>query len=329
MPEVTPRHKVTTPSEFEEPYFESAQAESLGWDAATYANAENSQLQFLGGGLVGWDADGGGSPNQGVLFWTENIQISAFTDPFEATIQGPASIELEETEVLYFVMPRLMKADTPVQLFRSNRIFLEGTRLHDLRLFAARVNNVVYFYNGKSLKDGDQGVLFAGGLLNLATNPLHTHHPSLLIEPGAIGVTALDLLMTSPDLDRVELYRNGQLLSAPDDYTLNIATGIATLTDATANIQERFVALRTCIDTVSSTTDHDHLAPLVIEPLPAISMLDMLVTSPTVQAVDLHRNGAILAEPGDYSFVPGTGFVTLVDPTVAGERFVALRRINA
>jgi hypothetical protein len=329
MPDVTPRHKVTTPSEFEEPYFESAQAESLGWDAATYANAENSQLQFLGGGLMGWDASGGGSPNNGVLFWTEQIQVSAFTDPFEATIAGPASIELQETEVLYFLMPRLMKADTPVQLYRSNRIFLEGTRLHDLRLFAARLNNVVYFYNGKSLKDGDQGLLFNGGLLNLATNPLHTHHDALVIEPGAIGVFDIDVLMTSPDLTRVELHRNGLLMNEPDDYTMNFATGIATLVAATENTQERFVALRTCTDLVSSTTDHDHLAPLIIEPLPAIAMLDMLVSDPVVQGVDLFRNGSVLAEPGDYTYDSVTGFVTLVDPTIAGERFVALRRINA
>jgi hypothetical protein len=329
MPEITPRHKVTTPSQFEEPYFESAQAESLGWDAATYANAENSQLQFLGGGLIGWDKDNGGSPNNGVLFWTENIQVSAFTDPYEAVISGPASIELQETEVLFFVMPRLMKVDTPVQLYRSNRIFLEGTRLHDLRLFAARLNDVVYFYNGKSLTDGDQGLLFSGGLLNLSTSPLHTHHAALVVEPGAIGVTAIDMQLTSPDLTRVELYRNGQLLNEPDDYTMNFATGIATLVAATANTQERFVGLRYCVDLVSSTTDHEHLAPLIIEPLPAISMLDMLVSDPVVQAVDLHRNGMLLAEPGDYSLNTGTGFVTLVDPTIAGERFVALRRINA
>lgn len=329
MPEITPRHKVTTPSEFEEPYFESAQAESLAWDAATYANAENSQLQFLRGGLVGWDADGGGDPNNGVLFWTEDIHVTAFTDPFEAIITGPASIELQETEVLYFVMPRLMKADTPVQLIRSNRIFLEGTRLHDLRLFAARLNNNLYFYNGKSLKDGDQGLLFEGGLINLATTPLHTHHPALILEPGAIGISLLDMGMTSPDLDRVELYRNGMLLTEPGDYSLNLGTGIVTLVDATENTQERFIALRTCIDTVASSLDHDHLAPLVIEPLPAVSMLDILVTAPLLDQLDLHRNGMLLAEPGDYSLDTGTGFVTLVDQTVAGERFVALRRTNA
>ena len=329
MVELTPRHKVTTPSEFEEPYFESAQAESLGWDAATYANAENSQLQFLGGGLMGWDSDGAGSPNKGVLFWTDEIRVSAFTDAFEATIAGPASIELQETEVLYFVMPRLMKKDTPVQLIRSNRIFLEGTRLHDLRLFATRQGGVVYFYNGKSLKNDDQGVLFGGGLINLSTAALHIHHPVLVLEPGAIGVTSLDMGLVSPTLDRVDLYRNGLLLSTPGDYSINFASGIVTLVDATANSQERFVALRGCVDTVNPTTDHTHLPALVIEPLPAISMLDMLVTAPTLKQLNLARNGVLLSDPGDYTLDTGTGFVTLVDATIPGERFVALREIIA
>lgn len=327
MPDLTPRLGVTTPTEFEEPYYDSARSETLAWDAGVYANAENSQTQFLGGGILGWDKDAA-SAVSGVLFWTEDIHITAFTDSFEATIAGPASVELQEGEVLYFVMPRLMKTDTPVQLFRSNRIFLEGTRLHDLRLFAARWNDVVYFYNGASLKDGDQGELFQGGLLKPSGPALHTHHDPLVIDPGAIGVTLLDLLMTAPDLDRVDLYRNGFLQSDPADYSVNLATGIVTLVVATTAIDERFVALRYCNDFVSTGLDHQHLVPLVIEPAPGNFVLDMLISDPLVQGVDLFRNGALQAEPGDYTYDSVTGFVTLVAQTAASERFVALRRLK-
>lgn len=325
MPDLTPRLNVATPSEFEEPYFDSARSETLAWDAGVYANAENSQLQFMGGGTIGWDKDGASSVS-GVLFWSEDIHVTAFTDPFEAVISGPASVELQEGEVLYFIMPRLMKADTPVQLYRSNRIFLEGTRLHDLRLFAARYEDVLYLYNGLSLKDGDQGELFSGGLLKPSGPALHTHHDPLVIDPGAIGVTNLDMLLTSPDLSRVDLYRNGFLQSEPADYSLNLATGIVTLVNPTTAIDERFIALRYCNDFVATGLDHLHLPPLVIEPAPAAFLLDMLISDPLVDGVDLFRNGQLLAEPGDYTYDSGTGFVTLVVPTIASERFVALRR---
>jgi hypothetical protein len=327
MPDITPRLSVATPAEFEEPYFDAARSETLAWDAGIYANAENSQLQFMGGGVLGWDKDAA-SAVSGVLFWTEDIHVAAYTDPFEATVAGPASVELQEGEVLYFIMPRLMRADTPVQLYRSNRIFLEGTRIHDLRLFAARWNDVLYFYNGLSLKDGDQGELFQGGLLKPAGPALHTHHDPLVIDPGAIGVTNLDMLMTSPDLDRVDLYRNGFLQSEPADYSLNLATGIVTLVNPTTAIDERFIALRYCNDFASTGLDHQHLTPLVIEPAPGVFILDMLVSDPLVDGVDLFRNGQLLAEPGDYSYDSGTGFVTLVVQTVASERFVALRRLK-
>jgi hypothetical protein len=327
MPDLTPRLSVSTPAEFEEPYFDAARSETLAWDAGVFANAENSQLQFMGGGIIGWDKDAA-SAVSGVLFWTEDIHVTGFTAPFEATIAGPASIELQEGEVLYFLMPRLMRSDTPVQLYRSNRIFLEGTRIHDLRFFAARSNDVLYFYNGLSLKDGDQGELFQGGLLKPSALALHTHHDPLVINPGAIGVTMIDMLMTSPDLDRVDLYRNGFLQSEPADYSLNTATGIVTLVSATTAIDERFIALRYCNDFVSTGLDHQHLAPLIIEPLPAVFVLDMLVSDPLVDGVDLFRNGQLLAEPGDYTYDSITGFVTLVAPTVASERFVALRRLK-
>lgn len=327
MAEITPRNQFSYPSEFEEPYFESAKSNALATDAGIFANAENSQLQFLSSGIVGWDADGI-SPTTGLLFWSDVIYITSYSTPFRAFINGPASVELQDGEVLFFQMPRLMNQDTEVEIFRANRIFLLNQRLHDLRLFAARFGTTVYFYNGKSLKDGDVGALFGGGLVSVSLVPPHQHMTALVIEPPTAGVTMLDVQETSPDLVRIQLFRNGALQAEPDDYTLNLATGIVTLVVATISSTERFVVHREIRDTSVLTTTHAHLTELIITPPPATVMLDMLVTSPTLQDVELFRNGQLLARPADYTLDFTTGFVTLVLASAPADRFQAFRRIN-
>lgn len=324
MADPSPRLGVGLPSEFEEPYYQTGHARDISWDETIFANAENSQLQFLSTGNVGWDSTG--APPNGVLFWTENIEVTAFTTPFKAVIPGGASVELADGEVLFFIMPRNMRADQSVTLYRANRIFLEGTRLTGLRLFAARVGTTVYFYNGASLTDGQEGMVFGGGLLPTTLIPLHKHEPVLKIEPG-VGIVLLDVLMTAPDLIRVDLFRNGKLQSNPDDYTISLATGIITLVVPTI-ASERFLVWRETRDPVGPFTDHSHLAPLVLNPAPATGIIDILLVDPFYQGADIFRNGDLQSEPGDYTLDTVTGFATLVVPTVAGERFVILRRDN-
>jgi hypothetical protein len=325
MADVTPRHSLSIPSEFEEPYFDPARSRDLALDAITHSEAENSQLQFTSDGVVGWDANGGG-PGIGVLYWADDIYITGFTTPFRARLEGPASIEIQDGEVVYFQMPRVLGEDTDVSLYRSNRIFLSGTRLVDLRLLCARLGDVVYFYNGKSLKDGDLGLLFGGGLISVSIYPPHEHMAALAITP-APGTTLLDMLVTAADgFFRVHIYRNGLLQDDPNDYSVNLNTGIVTLVTP-STVGERFIALRMLQNTTATTT-HTHLTPLRITPPPATSLLDMLVTSPVLAQVDLFRNGLIQSEPDDYTLDSVTGFVTLVIPTVAGEIFRALREVN-
>jgi hypothetical protein len=326
MAEASPRLGIPIPSEFEEPYYQTAHDRDLQIDAGIFANAENSQLQFLSEDTVGWDADAADALT-GILFWNADIEVTAFSTPFKATIAGPASIELQDGEVLFFRMPRLLRSDTPVQLYRSNRIFLEGTKLHDLRLFCARIGTTLYFYNGLSLKDEDQGQLFGGGLISASIFPPHEHQPPLIIEPPSAGIAVLDALATLPDLAAVQVYRNGALQANPDDYTIDLGTGLITLVVATVSGSERFVILREFQNTTATTT-HDHLTALVITPPPATALLDMLVTSPTLDDIDLFRGGLLQVSPADYSLDLGTGFVTLVVPTVGSETFVAHRRIN-
>lgn len=327
MADITPRNNFPTPSEFEEPYYQTAHGNALAVDAGIYANAENSQLQFLSTGIVGWDATGGG-PSIGILYWSDQIQVTGWSTPFKAYLAGPASVELQDGEVLFFRMPRLLGQDTEFQLYRANRIYVLNERLHDLRLFAARIGDVVYFYNGKSLKDGDAGLLFSGGLLSTSLFPPHTHLPALVIEPPSAGIGTLNVLSTSPALVRIELYRNGLLQSSPADYTLNLITGVVTLVVPTVSSVERFVVHREERDLTVVTTTHSHLTELVIEPPPATVLLDMLVTTPTLDAIKLFRNGSLLSEPADYTLDPTTGFVTLVLASAPSDRFQAFRRIN-
>jgi len=277
--------------------------------------------------VVGWDKDGI-SPTTGLLFWSDVIQITGWSTPFKAFIAGPASIELDDGEVLFFIMPRLLAQDTEVSLYRANRIYILNQRLHDLRLFAARIGDVVYFYNGKSLKDGDTGLLFSGGLISTSLFPPHKHLPALVIEPPSAGVFLLNTLDTSPALTKIQLFRNGLIQSEPGDYSLNLVTGIVTLVVATVSALERFVVLREDRDLSVVTTTHEHLTELVITPPPATVLLDMLVTSPTLAAIELFRTGQLLSEPADYSLDLTTGFVTLSLPSVFGDRFQAFRRIN-
>lgn len=328
MSDITPRLGLTIPAEFEEPWADSAKGFELGVDVGIFANAENSQLQFLSNGLVGWNATGGSSPGAGVLFWSDTIYSTAFSTTFRATIAGPASIELQDSEVLFFIMPRLMASDTPIQLFRSNRIFLLNTKIHDLRLFCARFGSTLYFYNGKSLKDGDNGSIFGGGLNNISIFPAHDHLDPLVIQPPAPGIATLDAQITTPALLRLYVYRNGQLLAEGIDYTLNPGTGIITLTTPTVSSTERFIILRERRDTAHPTSTHTHLSALKYTPLPGQTVLDALVTAPTLDGLDLYRNGFLQAEPDDYSLDPTTGFVTLVTATLANEVFQLLRRIN-
>lgn len=324
MPDSSPRMDIPLPTEFEEPYYETGRDRDLAWDAGLHANSENSQLQFMSTGVVGWDKSAA-PPDAGVLFWTEDIEVSAFFTPFKAVIPGGVSAELQDGEILFFTMPRLMRSNQNVTLYRANRIFLEGTKIHNLRLFAARVGDTIYFQNGASLIDDQQGVVFGGGLFPTTLIPFHAHEDVLIIEPGS-GVVLLDTLMTAPDLVQVHIHRNGQLLAEPADFGMNYATGIATLVVPTV-ASERFVIWRETRDSVSVTPTHQHLAPLVINPAPATALLDMLATTPALDAVDLFRNGLLASEPGDYTLVPATGFVTLVVPTVASETFTALRRL--
>jgi len=330
MAELTPQNNYPIPGQSEEPYYATMKAFFLAVDAADWALAENDNLVWSNGGFFAWDA------TSGVLTWSLPVYIRSKTTPYKVIIAGPPApggmVTLRDGEVAYFKLPRLLVGDAIATLQVGPITFIPGTRLHDIKILAVRDGTTVYFADGKSLKTGEVGEIFGGGLGT--TIPPHEHQPALVIEPPFIGIGSLDLNIASfaPSvLKKVSLYRSGQLLASPADYSVSLSTGIVTLVTATVTATERFVALMETSPTGMSSGDHVHLAPRVIDPPPGTFQLDMLVTSldtPALTKVDLFRNGAVLAEPADYSLDLTTGLVTLIDSSVLGERFVALREVQ-
>lgn len=479
MTDLTPRNFFPFPSNLEQPFFQSAKGFSLAVDAGIWANAENGNLTYNGGGLVSWNAP------SSTLSWTMPIYLTPFTSAFQAraVIAGPptpgGNVELNDGEVAFFTMPRLMTADTLVTLSIGTRIYQpNGTRMHDLRLFAARVGDTVLFSNGKSLKDGESAVLFGGG--TGTTIPPHQHQPALLIEPPSAGVSTLDLQVTAlgderlilfgtigifatgdiitgsvslttatvssvnptyisitgiagagfevgenitgnstivniqvnapvgvftvgdtvtaggatgiieqitgitptsflvavtsgifpvsgtltdttssatanitntilighptasiasifppSNLLRADIYRNGLLQAegVTRDYTLNYATGIATLSRPTVTTTERFVILEEVVPSSTGTDIHQHLKlpiPIVISGTVNLDMLLTINTPSPNKLIDVYlfRNGALQAQPGDYTLDLNTGIVTLNIPANSGELFIADRLVE-
>lgn len=325
MTELTPRNLFPYPGERDQPFFDTYKSGELAKDASVFANADNSNIQFMGGGNFSWDA------TANLLFWTDTIQVNGFHSSFGGSI-STGSVFIEEDEVIFFTMPRLVQtADAPLTLFRSSRIFAEGVRLNDLRLFVTRKGTTLYFANGLSLKDGDTGTLFGQGLQPLPTVIPHSHQAAFTYVAPSAGILVISPtpVIVSPDLAAVEVYKNGLLLVNPDDYTVSMTTGTITLVQPTVVVPnpDRYVVWRQTWDTTVTVTSHQHAAKLILTPTPGTSVLNALVTSPFLLRVDVFRNGSLMVEGAtdDYTVDLGTGQITLSAPSVAGDKFELAR----
>jgi len=330
MSKLTPRNNFPYPSEREQPFYDPFKAGQLAQDAAIFANSDNSNVIWQKGGIFSWDAA------TNTLFWTDTIFVNGFHSPFGGRI-SEASVVLLENEVIYFKLPRLVQnTDVELELFRSSRIFVEGVRLHDLRLFVTRRDNVLYFANGMSLKDGDTGVLFEAGLIKISTVLPHQHEVAWQWIAPAGGIVALTPvpIITTPDLVRMDVWRNGQLLSegATEDYTVDLNTGVITLTVPTVIIPnpDKFVVFRETRDfTGVSVSSHQHAVSLVLFPTPATSVLNTLATAPFLLRIDVFRNGQLLSEGAteDYTVDLNTGLISLAVTSVFGDKFEIWREL--
>jgi len=336
MPDTTPQNEYPIPSEFEEPYYATAKSYFLATDLADWGLAENDNFVWAGGGSFSWNA------TNGTLTWANTVEIRTKTTVWKTIVQGPpapgGSVILQDGECAFFRHPRLMITDQIVSLTVGPITQIPGARLHDITLFATRIGTTVFFADGKSLKDGESGELFGGGT-GTTVQP-HEHQPEKTIEPPSSGTSVLDLNIISfspANLKRVRLFRNGQLMHDPDDYTVDINTGLVTLVVPTIQPNllnpdpERFVAFMESFPPIITTGDHQHMAPRVVEPAGGTFQIDMLVTSldyPALQRIELHRNGQVLSSPDDYTLDLPTGLVTLMTAAVAGERFTAFREVQ-
>lgn len=330
MSELTPRNSFPYPSEREQPFYDTFKAGELAKDAAVFANSDNTNIVWQKGGVFSWNA------TTGVLFWTDTIYVNGFHTPFGGFIPE-GSVTLQENEVIYFKMPRYVQ-DQPssLSLFRSNRVFLEGVRLHDLKLFVTRLDDVLYFSNGMTLKDGDTGPLFEAGLIKLATVLPHQHEPAWLYIAPAAGITSLQPapIIIAPDLVRVDVYRNGQLLIAggTEDYTVNLNTGVITLNVGTVVVPnpDKFIIFRETRDNSGvSVSSHQHASTLVLNPTPGTMVLNALASSPFLLRVDVFRNGQLLSAGAseDYTIDLVTGLITLAVASVLNDKFEIWREL--
>jgi len=174
MPRQTKLMKITFPQVNEEPFQDSHAQGMTEIDQIEYTNAENGNLLWSGGGTVGWTT----GTNQ--LTWGEDVKITGYTTGPRFGVIPAGSVELEDGEVAFFIMPRLLTADTTIEILRSNRVFNVNSRLNNLRIFAARIGDTLFFGNGGSLLDGQSGPLFGGGIgggggsISLLQSPLGT-----------------------------------------------------------------------------------------------------------------------------------------------------------
>lgn len=336
MPELTPQNEYPFPSEFDEPYYSTIRSYFLATDMADWALAENHNLIWSGGGAFSWNA------TTGVLTWSTTVEIRTKTTVWVTSVLGPplpgGQVTLQDGETSFFQHPRLLVSNRTVSLTVGPITQLPGVRLHDITMFATRIGTTVFFADGKSLKDGESGEIFGAGT-GLSVLP-HEHQPARVMEPALLGETLLDLNIASFSpgvLKYVRLFRNGELQNNPDDYTVDTGTGIITLVTPTIRPTffdpnpERFVAFMETHPPVITTGDHQHMAPRIVEPPPGTFQIDMLVTSldyPALQRIELHRNGSVLSEPDDYTLDLPTGLVTLLIPSVLGERFTAFREVQ-
>lgn len=270
----TPRNQFPYPSEREEPFYDNFVAGILAEDNAHWAHADNTNLTFYSEAVFTWNA------GTDTLSWDDIIYVSGFADQFPAFIPA-GSVQIQDGEVVFFKMLRLLGEATELTLYRSNRIFLQGSRLHDLKLFVRRVGTTLYFGGGyASIANGQAGVIFGAGIgggsgtITLVQSPLgsidvtnpggptvsvdvvfagngvantaarsdhthagtsHQHQPPLIIAPGAGSSGPFNMGFTSPQLTRVDVFRNGQLQreGAANDYEVNLGTGLVTLTFTT------------------------------------------------------------------------------------------------
>ena len=352
--ELTPRNNFPYPSKDQDPYFDTYKAGELARDAAHWAHAENDLITINGGGNISWDAP------TSTMTWASAIEISTFTTLFKLII-APDSQFLQDGEILFYQMPRLLGADVAITLLRGSRVNISGVRLHDLRIFATRVGDKLLLPEGRSLLTGEVSVLFGGGVsagsVSTATSASAGGTLGILTADEDLGLIIDGGGIMSVKIDGATIQLNGSgQLEAVGGGLVSVATSATADTGVlgiTRGDEDRGVEMNgtgTLFAKIDGTTlefdgggnisvknggpvgSHQHMSPVIIEPNSiGVTTLDALITatsSPAVISIQVFRNGQLLAQGGglDYTFTAATGFITLALPTqTLVERFIVER----
>ena len=291
MSELTPRMLFPYPEDREQPFFTSYKAGELARDASHWAHSENHNLVFAGGGTWTWDA------GTGVLSWTEDVLVLGFTTKQFMTIPAQ-SIVVEDGEVVFFNVLRLLQTPTNATLETAATIGKAGVRLHDLMLFAARVGDVIYFPGFKSMVDGDVGIIYGGGV------------PS-----GGGGGGTVSFITEGPGVDVTN--PAGPNVTVEAEFTAS--GGLNGVSTEVARGDHSHAAL-----------SHDHEGELLIAPGAGFSTLDLnadlAITAKTLLDAKVYRNGQrltqgalrdytvnLLAKTASLNFLTNIGDVFVID----------------
>jgi len=290
MAQQTKLMKITFPSEDEEPFTDSHQQGMVETDQIQYANAENGNLIWSGGGIASWVA------GTNTFTWAADIKITAMTTGARFAVIPAGAILLEDGEVAFFVMPRLLITDQSLTLIKSNRVFNVSARLNNLRLFVVRVGDKLFFGNGGSLLDGQVGPIFGGGLGGGGGGSISTIQSPL----GTIGVV-------NPNGPTTDL----EATFAGSGGNFGVANSSARSDHSHAGVT------------------HTHEPQLKIEPGAGVTSLnlnaDALIGAKTLIWAEIFRNGIRQSEGDDLTINLGLKTASLLFTTLATDRFLINR----
>jgi len=282
--------RISFPAVDEEPFQDSHALGMTQMDLIQYANAENGNLIWTGGGTVSWDA------GTDTLTWDADIKITGYTTGQRFAVLESSTEFIQDGEVLFFVMPRLLIIDQVVEIIRSNRVFNINSRLNNLRVFAARVGDTVYFGNEGSMTDGQSGVLFGAGLGG----------------GGAGTITLIDSPLTTITVT------NGGGPTVDIETTFGGSGGNFGVANSSARSDHSHAGVT-----------HTHEPQLKIEPGAGVTSLnlnaDALIGAKTLIKAWIYRNGVLQSEGDHLTIDLGLKTATLLAPTKATDRYLIER----
>jgi len=248
---------------------------------------------FAGGGTWTWVA------GTSTLTWGADLLVLGFTSPTKSYLLIPASsIVIEDGEVAFFNVLRLLRTNTNATLEKGPTINKPGVRLHDLKLFAARVGDVLYFPGFKSMIDGDAGSLYGGGL------------------PGG-GGGSVNFITEGDGIDVIN--PGGPNVTVSAEFTASGGTNGTSIDVARGNHTH-------------AALGHDHEVELLIEPGAGVTVLDIdddgAITAKTLLDAKVYRNGQRLTQGAlrDYTLNLPAKTASLNFLSIIGDAYVIDRR---